>query len=130
MEPLQLARADERDAHRFIKVYIFATCVAATIGTIGFALKIPLLTWDDRAKAFLDDPNMYAAFLIPGVFGCLYMLTQPRGRWIYAGALTILLIGMVAGFSRAAVGAMGLWGAVWLIFLNRNNLAKIGRAHV
>ena len=115
---------DESNVHRFINFYIASTCIAASLGIVGFALHIDDLIWDERAKAFLDDPNMYSAFLIPGIFCCLYMLSLRRRSFIYGCALAILVIGIVIGFSRAAMGSLAIWGTVWMIFLNRRNLAK------
>jgi hypothetical protein len=113
-----------REFDRLLNVYILSTCIAALLGIAGFSLKIENLIWDNRARGFLDDPNMYSAMLIPGIFSCLYMLTLRRRVVLYACALTLLLIGIVVGSSRAATGALALWGTIWLIFLNRHNLPK------
>jgi hypothetical protein len=115
---------NEKNFHRFINVYLLATCTAAALGVVGFALMHPDLTWDDRSKGFMDDPNMYSAFLIPGILSCLYMLSLRRKTFVYACALGLLLTGIVVGFSRAAMGSLALWGTIWLIFLNRRNLVK------
>ena len=41
------------------------------------------LTWDGRAKGFLDDPNMYGAFLLPGIIGCMHILARGGRRALY-----------------------------------------------
>ena len=114
----------ERDFHKFIGVYVCAAVIAACIGIYGFAARDPDLTWDDRAKAFLDDPNMFGAFLVPGILGSLYMLAEGRRRPTYAAALVVLVTGLVLSFSRAAITFGLLWSGVYLAFLNRRNLFK------
>ena len=69
----------ERDLKRFVRVYVFATVIAAIIGIFGFVTKNPALTWADRPTAFLDDPDMFGVFLIPGMMGSLFMIAEGRG---------------------------------------------------
>jgi len=114
----------ERDLKRFVRVYIFATVIAAIIGIFGFVTKNPALTWADRPTAFLDDPDMFGVFLIPGMMGSLFMITEGRRRAVYAAALLLLSIAVVLSFSRAAIVFGFFWSGVCFLFLNRRNLVK------
>ncbi len=69
-----------RQYHQFLYVYITSATIAATIGILGFILNIPLVLWDGRAAAFIDDPNMYGSFLLPAVIGCVYLLGNGIGN--------------------------------------------------
>lgn len=112
------------DLRRFLKVYVIATFAAATLGIAGYGLGIEELMWDGRAKGFLDDPNMYAAFILPGIFACMYMLSSGEKRWLFGVALAWIAIGLMVSFSRVAVISGLLWGGVYYAFLNRRNAAK------
>ncbi len=112
------------DLRRFLQVYVLATSAAATLGIAGFFLGIEDLMWDGRAKGFLDDPNMYGAFLLPGVLACMYMLSRGERRALYGPALVWIAIGLIVSFSRAAIVSGLLWGAVYYAFLNRRNAAR------
>jgi hypothetical protein len=115
----------ERNYETFIKFYVASTTIAAILGIIGFVGKIDLLTWDDRAKGLLDDPNMYGSFLIPGILGCVYLINQRIGkRWLVAAALSILAIGIMLSFSRAATVGLLLCLFGYLFFLNRFSLGR------
>lgn len=114
----------ERDLKRFVRVYIFATVIAAVIGIFGFVTKNPALTWADRPTAFLDDPDMFGVFLIPGMMGSLFMIAEGRRRPVYAAALLLLSISVVLSFSRAAIVFGFFWSGVCFLFLNRRNLVK------
>ena len=72
---------DELDFHKFMKIYMVACCISAALGVIGFAAHIPLFIWDDRAKGLFDEPIAFGAFLLPGLFAAMYMLTNRRGFW-------------------------------------------------
>jgi VanZ family protein len=125
---LVTAEWTERDFRRFVKVCIFAAAVAACIGIFGFATQNALLTWDDRAKAFLDDPNMFGAFLIPGILGSLYMIAEKRRKLLFGAALLLLVVALVLSFSRAAITFGMLSSGAYLLFLNRHNLLKASLA--
>jgi hypothetical protein len=114
----------ERDFLRFIGVYVFSTAIAAAIGIIGFIVQNPALTWAGRPTAFLDDPDMFGAFLIPGILGSLYMIAEGRRRSLYGGALLLLAVAVALSFSRAAIAAALLWGGVSFVVFNRRNLAR------
>lgn len=121
---LVAAHWQSRDIRRFLQVYIAATCIASCLGTFGFVFGIEDLIWDGRAKAFLDDPNMYGAFLIPGVFAAMYMLSLRERPVLYMTALLVVSFGIVLSFSRAAIVACSVWGAVYYLILNRKNLMR------
>jgi hypothetical protein len=114
----------EAELTRFLRVFVLAACAAATLGIIGFVLGIEDLLWDGRAKAFLDDPNMYAAFLIPGGLGCMYLLSQRERPILYSAVLVWLVFGMMVSFSRAAIVSFLIWGAVYYVVINRRNLPR------
>ena len=115
---------NERDLKRFVRVYVFATVIAAVIGIFGFITKNPALTWADRPTSFLDDPDMFGVFLIPGMMGSLFMIAEGRRRFLYAAALLLLSISVVLSFSRAAIVFGFFWSGVCFLFLNRRNLLK------
>jgi hypothetical protein len=77
---------DERAYQTFFSVYIVASCVAALLGIVGFSFGIPDFTWDGRAKGLLDDPNMYGAFLLPGILGSIHMIALGRRRVLFSFA--------------------------------------------
>jgi O-Antigen ligase len=114
----------EEDLQRFIRVYVFATVIAAVIGIFGFVTQNAALTWAGRPTSFLDDPDMFGAFLIPGMLGSLFMIAQKRRRFVYAAVLLLLSVALVLSFSRAAIVFGLLWGGVCFLFLNRHNIVK------
>jgi O-Antigen ligase len=114
----------ERDLQRFIKVYVLTVVIAAIVGIFGFVTQNPSLTWAGRPTGFLDDPDMFGVFLIPGMLGSLFMIAEGRGRFLYAAALLLLSVALVLSFSRAAIVSGLLWSGVSFLFLNRHNLAK------
>jgi uncharacterized membrane protein len=114
-----------RELERFLKVYVASSVIAAALGIFGFATGNEELLWDGRAKGLFDDPNMYAAFLLPGLLSSMYFVAQRRSA-LATAALVVILVGVLVGFSRAAVGSMLVTGGFFLVFLNRNNLVKAG----
>jgi hypothetical protein len=114
---------DEAHWERFLKVAVVAYAIAGLLGTFGFFTQNALLTWDGRGKGLLDDPNMYASFLNPGVLICMYLLQKRFRLWI-AGALVLILLGILCSFSRAGIGALLVCGTLYLVFLNRNNMTR------
>jgi O-antigen ligase len=121
---LVAAHWQEAELTRFLRIIVLATCAAASLGIAGFVLGLEELTWDGRAKAFLDDPNMYAAFLIPGMLGCMYLLTRRERPILYSAALALLMFGMMLSFSRAAIVSFLVWGSVYYVVINRRNLPR------
>lgn len=116
-----------RESHfrLFLKVYVFSCFLAAVTGIFGFLTQMELLTWDGRAKGFIDDPNMFAAFLVPGVLGCIFLLTQQvRGRLLVTIAMLVIVAAILFAFSRAAVGSLLVCGVGYIVYLNRRNLTK------
>ncbi len=116
------------DLERFVKVYVFANVIAAIVGVYGFVSQNPSLTWADRPTGFLDDPDMFGVFLIPGILGSLYMIAQKRSRYWYAFALALLSIALLLSFSRAAIVSALLFGGASFFYFNRRNLAKASLA--
>jgi O-antigen ligase/polysaccharide polymerase Wzy-like membrane protein len=118
------------DLERFIKVYVFANVIAAIVGVYGFVSQNPALTWAGRPTGFLDDPDMFGVFLIPGIIGSLYMIAKKRSRYWYAFALALLSIAVLMSFSRAAIVSALLFGGASFFYFNRRNLAKASLAAV
>jgi hypothetical protein len=111
--------------HRFLAVWILSTTIASTLGILGFSLGIPDFTWDGRAKGLLDDPNMYGAFLLPALFGCIYFVHLGRRRSLYLGCLAWITLGLMLSFSRVAIVAYLLLGAILVFILNRRALLRV-----
>jgi len=114
----------ERDLERFVRVYIFATVIAAGIGIFGFITQNPALTWAGRPRAFLDDPDMFGVFLIPGMMGSLFMIAAGHRRLLYALVLLLLSVAVLLSFSRAAIVFGFFFSGVCYLFLNRRRLVK------
>lgn len=92
-----------RNFERFMKTYIVSCVIASILGTIGFVLQLDALTWDGRARGLIDDPNMYGSFLLPAAIFCIYFLSRPqRGKLLFAGAMALVLLGVMLSFSRIA----------------------------
>ncbi|WIY54030.1 O-antigen ligase family protein [Devosia sp. YIM 151766] len=110
----------------FMKVYIVSCVIASILGTIGFLLQTELLTWDGRAKGFIDDPNMYGSFLLPAVVFCVYFLFRPRGnKVLLIGAMAIVLLGILLSFSRIAVVAVMICLFAYIFFHNRRRPRRL-----
>jgi hypothetical protein len=116
------------DLERFVKVYVFANVIAAIVGIYGFVSQNPSLTWAGRPTGFLDDPDMFGVFLIPGILGSLYMIAQKRSRYWHALALALLSIALLLSFSRAAIVSALLFGGASFFYFNRRNLLKASLA--
>jgi hypothetical protein len=115
---------EEGDFYRFIRVYVFAAVIAALIGIFGFVTQNQVITWAGRPTAFLDDPDMFGVFLLPGMFGSLFMIAEGRSRYLYALSLLLLTVAVALSFSRAAIVAALVWGAFSFLAFNRRNLLK------
>lgn len=110
---------------RFLRVWIFSATIAATLGIAGFAGGIEDFVWDGRAKGLFDDPNMYAAFLLPALMGCLHLLTTGEGRrWLYGTAFAWLTLGILLSFSRVGIAAFVILAPALLVILNRRALGR------
>jgi len=118
------------ELERFVKVYVFANVIAAVVGIYGFVTQNESLTWAGRPTGFLDDPDMFGAFLIPGILGSLFMIAQKRSCYWYAGALVLLSIALLLSFSRAAIVSALLFGGVSFLIFNRRNLFKASLAAI
>ncbi len=114
----------ERDFHAFMKVYLAACCISATLGIIGFVGRVPLFLWDDRAKSLFDEPISFGAFLLPGLFGAMYMLTYRRGLFFPLITMVLCFAGVVLSFSRADMVALIIFTPLYFLVLNRHQLAR------
>ncbi|ODT70744.1 MAG: hypothetical protein ABS75_11485 [Pelagibacterium sp. SCN 63-23] len=110
----------------FMKFYIASSVIGAILGTIGFLLQHPMLTWDGRAKGFIDDPNMYGTFLIPGMMFCAYFLYNSRRyRLLLLGSLALILLGVLLSFSRIAVVAAVVCLFAYLVMRERKRPQRL-----
>ena len=117
---------DRRTYETFMKVYVVACVIASILGTVGFALGLDALTWDNRARGLLDDPNMYGSMLAPAVLCAIYLMHMRLvRRWLILLALVILIVGLMLSFSRAAIVATMLVTMGYIFFLNRLHLARL-----
>ncbi len=114
----------EDDFHKFMKVYMVACCITASLGVVGFAAHIPLFIWDDRAKGLFDEPIAFGAFLLPGLFAAMYMLSYRRGFVFPLITLTLCAAGEVLSFSRADVVALAVFAPLYFLLLNRRQMAR------
>jgi len=110
----------EENFHTFMKVYLAACCIAATLGVVGFIGQVPLFLWDGRAKGLFDEPIAFGGFLLPGVFGSLYMLSYRRGLIFPIITLVLCIAGVLLSFSRADVFALAIVGPLYFVVLNRD----------
>ncbi|WP_108461651.1 O-antigen ligase family protein [Devosia naphthalenivorans] len=117
---------NRRHFETFMKVYIFSCVIASLLGTIGFLTQMELLTWDGRAKGFIDDPNMYGSFLIPAVVFCAYFLSLGQvSKVLFSGALALVLLGILLSFSRIAVVAALFCFFAYIFFHNRGRPRRL-----
>lgn len=119
-------RWNRRHFETFMKVYIVSCFIASVLGTVGFLLQHPLLTWDGRAKGLIDDPNMYGSFLIPAVMFCAYLLTRTRtSKIMLLGAMLVILMGIFFSLSRIALVASLVCLFAYIFFQNRRNPRRL-----
>ena len=119
-------RWNRRHFETFMKVYVVSCFIASVLGTIGFLLQHPLLTWDGRAKGLIDDPNMYGSFLIPAVMFCAYLLTRTRtSKIMLLGAMLVILMGIFFSLSRIALVASLACLIAYIFFQNRRNPRRL-----
>ncbi len=117
---------NRRHFETFMKVYILSCVVASILGTVGFLLQTELLTWDGRARGFIDDPNMYGSFLIPAVLFCGYFLSRPQGsKLLLIGAMLVLGLGILLSFSRIALVAALCCLFAQVVFHNRRHPRRL-----
>ena len=109
----------------FLRVWIFGALIAATLGIVGFAGGVEDFIWDGRAKGLFDDPNMYGAYLLPGILACVHALLTGEGRRGYHMLAGLwLTLGLLLSFSRVAISAGLVLVALQLVILNRRALAR------
>jgi len=110
----------EREFHTFMKVYLAACCISATLGIVGFIGQVDLFIWDGRAKGLFDEPIGFGGFLLPGVFGALYMLSYRRGLVFPLVTLVLCVGGVLLSFSRADIFSLAVVGPLYFVVLNRD----------
>ena len=115
---------DEDNFLKLMKVYMVACCISAALGVIGFAAHIPLFIWDDRARGLFDEPISFGAFLLPGLFGAMYMLTNRRGFLFPLITMALCVAGVLLSFSRADVVSLIVFAPLYFLVLNRHQLAR------
>jgi O-Antigen ligase len=115
---------EERHFETLMNVWIVASCIAASLGIFGFATGNEMFLWDGRAKGLFDEPIAFGAFLLPGLYGCMYHLSLGRRRALGTLGLLICMAGILLSFSRAAVFALFVFTPVYFVLLNRRNLGK------
>jgi hypothetical protein len=115
---------DDRNFHTFMRVYLITCCFVAFLGIIGFAGNIDLFLWDGRAKALFDEPIAFGAFLLPGLFASLYLLSRGGRVVLPLIALGLCTLGAVLSFSRAVVFSLVVFVPVYFVIVNRRNLAR------
>jgi hypothetical protein len=121
---LIVAHWSKADLERFVRVWIFSAMIATALGAVGFITGSEALTWDGRARGFLDDPNMYGAFLIPGVLGSLYFFNAKRNPRLYGACLLFLMLGLLLSFSRVAIMAGLMLCLAFVLIVNRKAMFR------
>ncbi|WIJ23871.1 O-antigen ligase family protein [Devosia sp. RR2S18] len=117
---------NRRHFETFMMVYIASCVIASLLGTAGFLIQHPLLTWDGRAKGLIDDPNMYGSFLIPAVVFCAYFLSRGQGsKLLLIGSIAVVLLGILLSFSRIAIVAAGFCLFAYIFFHNRRHPRRL-----
>lgn len=111
--------------------YLISASLAALLGTLAYFQLLPfsekLLVYG-RATAFFKDPNVFGPFLVmPALFAI--SMTEMRNitfsqRILYFAVFTLLAIGILLSFSRAAWGNFALSLAIYLLILKREWLKK------
>ena len=111
---------DERNFYTFMKVYLAACCIVGALGLVGFIGQVDLLLYDGRAKGLFDEPIAFGAFLLPGVFASLYMLSYRRGLIFPLITLVLCIAGVLLSFSRADIVSLVIVGPLYYVVLNRD----------
>lgn len=114
----------ESNFHAFMKVYLVACCIAASLGIIGFVGGVELFVWDGRAKALFPEPNVLGAFLLPGVLAATYLVTRGHGVVFPLVALALCVVGVVLSFSRAAIFSLIIFAPIYFIVMSRGHRAR------
>ena len=108
-----------------IAMSAYALAAAATAGATALARFVPypggeLLLYDpQRAQGFFQDPNVFAAFLVPAAAMALEDISRPRlfpwGRRVSSAIFMTLVAGTIVAFSRA--GWLNLFVACTTVIL-------------
>lgn len=128
-----VAEAPQQRMRLIIGAYVATALVSALLGTLGYLGLIPgheILTRYGRAKAFFNDPNVFAPFLIlPAMYVLQRVLLDKGRRALWGGIIfMVLLVGVFASFSRAAWGhlaASALLVYLLVFILEANARAKV-----
>jgi hypothetical protein len=102
--------SSRRRARLVVRAYLAAAVLSALAATTALLVAFPhheLLVYEGaRAQGFFKDPLVFAPFLVPAALLLLEELVQPRllriGRLAKAFCVTILTVGVLFSFSRAA----------------------------
>jgi O-Antigen ligase len=101
----------QRRARAVLLAYVGAAVVAALFATLALVAPIPgrtTLLYDGccRAEGLFKDPNVFGPFLVPAVALLLQELLAPLllpgRRALKAVALSVLVVGILVSYSRAA----------------------------
>ena len=108
-----VADAPQRRMRLIVSAYVAAAVFSAAVGTLGYLNLVPLsdfLLRYGRVKAFFNDPNVFAPFLILPAMFLLQRVFLGTGRRavIASGLFVVLTIGIFLSFSRAAWGHLAL----------------------
>lgn len=103
-----------------MQAYLATALISSLLGTIGYlGVGHDLFTRYDRAKAFFNDPNVFAPFLIlPAAFALQRILlgTWRQAFWASA-AYGVLMVGVFFSFSRAAWGHFAITSAIVFVLV-------------
>jgi len=108
-----ISTAIANDPARNVRIVVsglqFAVILSAVLGVLGYFHLVPgayeFLTKFDRAKALFKDPNVYAAFLVPGFIYAVHCTASARATRVipWAGIATLISLALLLSFSRGAI---------------------------
>lgn len=128
---------DSRDRARLVvSTYLVAALISAVLGTLPFLFSSPaldLFTTEGgfRAQALFKDANVYGPFLVPAALILVEEMISPRllrvPRWAKLAAFSVLCVGLMLSYSRAAWISFGIGLAVLLTvaLLRRTGTARL-----
>ena len=101
----------QRRVRAIIAAYVWGAVVMSAISSLALFVGFPgselfLFGGSARAQGLFKDPNVFGPFLVPAILVLIEELFEPRllkaGRFTKSVALGVLLVGLLASFSRAA----------------------------
>lgn len=103
------------------RAYVIAAVISVSLGIAGY-FGVPgfeIFTLYDRAKGAFADPNVFAPFLIPPMLYLIYGVMNRSVTLLPVRALllTIIMLGILLAFSRAAWGLTVLSGGMFYCLL-------------